>query len=158
MADTITLLAGGQQTNVDTEYRGATPFPSGYMHGTIPPRSQVKGDAVDVTDYALLRAELDVTAMTWSRTGESGDENGRPDAASLHVSIEHAPAAVGPWQVLHDFGAMRRPGKVRVTLGAFEPFVRVSYYWARHDNPSSTITDNVSFSFGVSAEAVPAAV
>lgn len=149
----ISILASADHGNVTSVMTGQTPQLVGYNRGTIPLALQVKGTPVDCSTYTTLRLDLSLTAMA----NRHGFENGSPSAASLHVTLEHAETEAGPWRVLHEFSPMRDLGTQHVVLSAFDGFVRSSHYFARHGVPSSTITDQVAFTFAITGTALTAA-
>ena len=153
MADAITLLSSAAHANVATELRGVTPYPAGFIAGGVPLASQVKGNAVDVSAYTLLRLQLSVTAMA----NRHGFEHGLPCCAALHVALEHRSGVGKPWLLLHQFAPMSELGTQRVVLSAFEGSIRTSHYFARATDAPGTIRDQVAFTFGLAGDALPEA-
>lgn len=159
MADAITLLTSGAQSPGTIIQSGQTLLLDGYRGGAVAPEKQVKGGAVDVSVYSTLRIALTVTQIK-SQVGfnASGpiiaDEHGAGDA-TLYCVIETAPAANGPWSPLASFPQIRTPGEHRLpTIATHDKFIRSSHWYGR-SNPSEGLHANLTFTFGISAEALP---
>jgi hypothetical protein len=150
MPDTVSILSSASHGNVASESRGTTLFLVGSRNGQVPLRAQRKSDPVDVSEYSQLRLELSVSGMSH----RGGFENGRPDAASLHVTLEHSADGL-TWDVLHEFAPMREIGKQRAVLGAFEGTIRASWFFVRHANEAAGIAEQVAITWALSAQAVP---
>jgi hypothetical protein len=142
MADAISVRASGAHANVASTLHGTTRRLAGWEGGGVPLAAQQKGAALDVTEYALLRLQLSVTAHS---------ELGLPSASRLYVALEHAPAAAGPWKELHRFEPMDSVGAQRAVLGAFEGFVRTSHYFVKPGEADSA----ASITWSLTGEATP---
>jgi hypothetical protein len=156
MADTVSVLTSASHPNVATEMRGFTPHLAGWHSGAVPLALQVKGDAVDVSDYSTLRVILDVTSCS-NRAG-AGKEQGVLDAAVLRVTLETRPVG-GKWRPLRAFEphhAANGPGSQRIVISDHDEEIRASYFFARSNVPG-TITDEVAFTFAITAAALPEA-
>lgn len=151
MPDAIEIMTEGDHGNADVITSGVTPQLAFYRGGSVPYEKQAKGDAVDVSDYAQLRLALNVVSMT----SNAGDENGRPDAAALHVGLETSADGV-TWALIMPFPPQRTPVSARVTISNFERYVRASWWYARHGSEADGIRDDVRFTWSLTADAVPA--
>jgi hypothetical protein len=152
MTDSINIMAAGDHGNVATVMGGTTPQIAGYHGGSVPYEKQAKGNAVDVSEYAQLRLNLTIASMT----GRGGDENGRPDAATLHVGVETSADGVS-WALIMPLLPARTPVSQRVTISNFERYVRATWWYGRAGSEADGINDNVRFNWSLTADAVPAA-
>lgn len=149
MAD-ISLIASGDHGNATTAKVGQTWTLVGFTGGEVPLALQAKGSSLDVSTYSLLRLVLNVSAMA----NRYGYENGLPGAAALRVAIEHRPTSSDPWELLHLFQPQKDLGSQRVNLGAFHPFVRVSWWFARGADADATVLDQVAITWALTGEGV----
>ena len=156
MTTPIEFLAVDNHGNVATAIapKSFTPTLGGYGGDTIPLAAQRKSDPIDCSNYATLRLELTLASMA-SRYGE-GDPSG---ATRLHVTVEHSADAGRTWEVLHAFRPREAalPGTRVVSLSAFHPLVRASWYFGDASSFARTINDAVAVTWGLAGHAVEGA-
>lgn len=102
-----------------------------YKGGAVPLAAQLKGDAVDCADLALLRLVLEVDHPTNNR--------GFDNDARLHVTLEHSPTG-DAWTLLAQFEPMGG-GQQRKVIAAFERYVRASWWIGRSGSEPQLIFD-----------------
>lgn len=152
MTDSITIQALGEHPNVATEFSGSTPLLAGYSVGAVPLDLQQKGSPVDVGEYSALRLELGVSELS-NRYGVNAESDTR-SGALLFVTVEHS-SDEKTWEPLVEFDNVGPHARLRKVATGFERYVRASWYFCRPGLPTETIRDEVSITWGLTAEALP---
>jgi len=157
------LALGAQQNAPHSSAGGQTLHFPDMRSGDLPISVWRKGSAVDTTAVNTLRGlALTVTAMDSYEPGPNTtkprvDEQGRHDSAVLYVAVETGPTNAGPWTVLHQFTPTRQRGVERVARAVHpDAWVRAAWFWMRRGAVHDGIRDDVRFTFGVSADVLPA--
>lgn len=159
MATSLELVASGAQANVAAPPSGVTPIFTGWSGGRVLPESQVKSTPVDTSPHTQLTLTLSVTAVQ-VRNPASGAVEGVPHGApgyspELYVMVETL--SDGVWVELRRFKALG-PGTQSAVVNGLGAQTRASWWYRQPDDSGArTVRDRLSFTFALTAAALPTA-